>query len=349
MILRRRAPLWTLSVLTIPQREEYLLRLLESLRSLRWRRSRWELSLVYNWETREEPYTVESRLRKIARGLPLSVYFNTRNPTIGGGRIQQLAHCKTPLVCFLDDDVTLHGDILDALEERLRELPIGLLGVPSLVEDTNRLFKPKRTTPFVDARGLRFMSVQGMLVAGYRRLIQDVGGFNPRRAFWGEWTEMNLRMWRSGFATAYTMDGGYLRHWHDAPESPTRNKAGRQDHVLWGLLCTALEYDAIAVRPDTETFWKLVEKRYLAYSFGESVSPKELLGSVLRLVPRLAVEWPHIADFRELARRHPFQFAPFHDLTDRDVTNVLEYGDRHIAPYRRAAWGPRAARTVAGR
>lgn len=337
-MLRRRSPIWTISVLTIPQREAYLTPLLESLRGLRLPRSRWELSLVYNWDIEEEPYAVERRLRRLAKGLPLSVHFNTRNPTIIGGRIQQLALCKTPLVCFVDDDLTLHGDIFDILEQRLREFPVGLLGVPSLVEDTNRLFKPRRATPHVNAHGLRFMTVQGMLIAGYRRLFQDIGGFNPRRGFWGEWTELNLRMWRSGFATAYAMDAGYLRHWHDAPESPTRNKAGRQDHVLWGLLCTALEYDAIAVRPDTETFWQLVEQRYLAYSFGESVSPADLLGSVLRLVPRLAVEWPHIAEFREVARRHPFQFAPFHALTRSDVDKVLAFGADAIGKYRRAAW-----------
>ena len=94
----------------------------------------------------------------------------------------------------------------------------------SLVEDTDRLFKPRRSTPHVDVDGLRFMSVQGMLVAGYRRLIQDIGGFNVRRMFWGEWTELNLRMLRSGFPTASAMDAGYRRHWHGAPESPTRNR-----------------------------------------------------------------------------------------------------------------------------
>jgi hypothetical protein len=253
---------WTVSVLTIPQREDYLSRLFESLRALHWRRRPWELQLVYNWDTDEEPYAVERRLRKLGKGLPLTVHFNTRQPTIVGGRQVQLALCKSPLVCFLDDDLTVHGEVFDTLEERLRELPLGLVGIPSLVEGTNRLFKPRRGTPRVNAHGIRFMTVQGMLVAGYRRLFQDIGGFNPRRTFWGEWTEFNLRLWRHGFPTGYAMDGGYLRHWHNAPESPTRNKAGRQDHVLWGLLCTALEYDAIGMRPDTERFWKLVEERY---------------------------------------------------------------------------------------
>jgi GT2 family glycosyltransferase len=154
-------------------------------------------------------------------------------------------------VCFIDDDVTLHGDIFDVLEERLRDHPLGVIGVPSLVEDTNRLFKPRRATPHVDAHGLG-SSVQGMLVAGYRRLIQDIGGFNIRRSFWGEWTELNLRMLRNGFPTAYAMDAGYLRHWHGAPESPTRNKAGRQDHVLWGLLCTALSTTPLPFGPCRE-------------------------------------------------------------------------------------------------
>lgn len=336
-MITSRTPRWTVSVLTIPKREEYLGRLFEGLREVKWRRP-WELLVVYNWDTDEEPYAVERRLRKLAKKLPLSVHFNVRKPTIAGGRAQQLALCKSPLICFLDDDLTLHGDLFDAIEDRLRSLPLGIVGIPSLVEDTNKLFKPRRSTPHVDAHGMRFMSIQGMLVAGYRRLFQDIGGFNTRRDYWGEWTEMNLRMWRNGFPTGYAMDAGYLRHWHGAPESPTRNKPGRQDHVLWGLLCTALEYDAIALRPDTETFWKLVEERYLAYSFGEGVGPRDLLGSVLRLVPRIALEWPHIAEFRELARKHPFQFAPFHDITRDDLDDVMEYAERHIARYRRAVW-----------
>ena len=165
MMLRRRSPLWTLCILTIPQRESYLKRLFESLRALGMRRSRWELQLVYNWDTDEEPYSVERRLRKMGRGLPLSVQFNVRNPSIVGGRVQQLALCKSPLICFIDDDITIHGDMLDVLEERLHQHPVGLIGVPSLIGETNRLFKPRRGTPHVDAHGLRFMSVQGMLVA----------------------------------------------------------------------------------------------------------------------------------------------------------------------------------------
>jgi len=337
-MLKNRAPLWTVTVLTIPQREEFLARLFDGLSEVRWRRP-WELVVVYNWETDEEPYAVERRIKKLARRLPLTVSFNARNPTIAGGRAQQLALCKSPLVCFLDDDLTLHGDLFDVIEDRLRSLPLGIVGVPSLVEDTKKLFKPRRNTPRVDAYGMRFMSVQGMLVAGYRRLFHDIGGFNPRRLFWGEWTELNLRMWRHGFPTGYAMDAGYLRHWHGAPESPTRNKPGRQDHVLWGLLCTALEYDAIALRPDTETFWKLVEERYLSYSFGAGVGPRELLHSVLRLVPRLAVEWPHIAAFREEARHHPFQFAPFHDISEEELAEVMAYAEQHIGKYRRSVWG----------
>jgi glycosyltransferase involved in cell wall biosynthesis len=346
-MLKSRPPLWTVSVLTIPQREEFLGRLFDGLREIRWKRP-WELLVVYNWDTDEEPYAVERRLRKLAKKLPLSVHFNTRKPTISGGRTQQLALCKSPLICFLDDDLTLHGELFDVIEDRLRSLPVGIVGIPSLVEDTNKLFKPRRSTPHVDAHGMRFMSIQGMLVAGYRRLFQDIGGFNARREFWCEWTEMNLRMWRNGFPTGYVMDAGYLRHWHGAPESPTRNKPGRQDHVLWGLLCTALEYDAIALRPDTERFWKLVEERYLAYSFGDGVGPRELLGSVLRLVPRLAIEWPHIAEFREGARKHPFQFAPFHDITEDDLAEVMEYAERHVARYRRTVWG-RSRSSLVGR
>lgn len=343
-MLRSKSPVWTVTVLTIPQREHYLAQLFDSLGALRWRKP-WELLVVYNWECPEEPYAVEKRLRRLARGLPLTVSFNTQQSTIIGGRMQQLALCKSPLICFLDDDLSVHGDAFAVIEEKLRALPLGIVGLPSLVENTNKLFKPRRGTPHLDAHDVRFMSIQGMLIAGYRRLFRDIGGFNPRRAFWGEWTELNLRMWRMGFPTAYAMSGAYLRHWHQAPESPTRNKEGREDQVLWGLLCTALEYDAIDHRPDTESFWKLVEERYLAYSFGVKATPRDLLRSVLRLLPRVAVEWPHIAAFREKARAHPFQFAPFHEFCADDIERVLVHAEEHIRPYREGVWPAREGRT----
>lgn len=339
-MFQAQSPVWTITVLTIPKREEYLGNLMESLGSLKWRQP-WELHVVYNWDTPEEPYAVERRIKKIGRKLPITVHFNTQQPTIIGGRMQQLALCKSPLICFLDDDLTIHGDAFGVIEETLREVPLGIVGLPSLVGDTKKLFKPRKGTPHVDAHGLRFMTIQGMLIAGYRKLFRDIGGFNPRRAFWGEWTEFNLRMWRNGFPTAYTMEGAYLRHWHDAPESPTRNKPGREDQVLWGLLCTALEYDAGDCRPDTESFWKLVENRYLAYSFGVNATPRELLASVIRLVPRLAVEWPHITAFREQTRKHPFQLAPFHAINEGDVEAVLGYAERHIGSYRDQIWKPK--------
>lgn len=346
-MLRKKPPVWTVAVLTIPQREEYLEQLFESLRRSGPSQP-WELLVVYNWETGEEPYSVERRLKKMARRLPLVVHFNSQKPSIVGGRIQQLALCKSPLICFVDDDITLHGDVFDTIADALKRYPLGIVGIPSLVGDSDRLFKPRRNTPHVDLHGIRFMTVQGMLVAGYRRLFRDIGGFNPRRAFWGEWTELNLRMWRMGFPTGYVMNRSYLRHWHDAPESPTRNKRGREDHVLWGLLCTALEYEAIELRPDTESFWKLVEERYISYAFGSSAKTKELLASVLRLVPKIAVEWPHIVEFRERARSHPFQFAPFHALQRSDVEAVLAYAASRIASYRDQIWPPRQRRWLAG-
>lgn len=345
---------WTISVLTIPRREPYVAELLGSLAALRLS-SDVEISVVYNWDTRESPHEVEKRLRKAAGRLPLHVTFNSREPTIASGRIQQLNACKTPLICFMDDDITVHGDLFGVVEENLRRLPLGIVGVPSLVQGTDRLFKPRRSTPSVDVHGIRFMTVQGMCIVGYRRLFLDVGGFNPRRRFWGEWTELNLRLWRSGFPTGYAMNGAYLRHWEDAPESPTRNMSGRDLHVLWGVMCTALEYDEVDITETNSGFWQLVEERYLEYAFAGKLRPSVLLSSVLKLAPRLASEWGQISEFREHVRQHPFRFPPFHRLTHEDVDTVLEYADRHIAPYREEAWPTRkngtrsAVRSLVGR
>ena len=323
---------WTLSVLTIPKREPYLAQLLGTMADAGLPTGT-VVDIVYNWDTRERPHEVERRLRKVGRGLDINVHFNTQRPTIVSGRRQQLNHCKTPLLAFIDDDLTMHGDLLGVLEQTLRRVPVGILGVQSLVGDSNRRFKPRRSTPSVDHDGLRFMPVQGMLVAGYRRLFLDIGGFNPRREYWGEWTELNLRMWRSGYPSAYVMDGAFLRHWENAPESPTRNMIGREDHVLWGLLCTALEYEANVEREDTEEFWDLVESRYIKYAFGEDVRIRDLLRSACRLTPRLSAEYPAIVQFRELVRDHPFPFMPFHRFSESDVRRVLEHADQHIGDY----------------
>jgi len=338
-------PRWTLSVLTIPRREPYLAELLRSLSDTRLPKGT-VVDVVYNWDTREPPHDVERRLRKVAGGLTLNVHFNTQRPTIVGGRTQQLNHCKTPLLAFIDDDLTIHGDLIGVLEDTLRHVPVGIVGVQSLVEDSNRRFKPRRSTPSLDLDGIRFMPVQGMLVAGYRRLFLDIGGFNPRRDFWGEWTEFNLRMWRSGFPTGYVMDGAYLRHWEKAPESPTRNMAGRKEHVLWGLLCTALEYDAVEEHEDTRAFWDLVESRYLKYAFGEDATERHLLRSVMRLTPRLTSAYPAIAEFRELVRAHPFQFKPFHQFTAAEVRMVVAHAASRIDAYRHDIWDSSAKRAT---
>ena len=117
-----------------------------------------------------------------------------------------------------------------------------------------------------------------------------------------------MHIWRHGYPTGYVLGRGFLRHWHKAPESPTRSMTGRELHVLWGLMCTALEYDAVSINEATDAFWRLAQDRYLAYSFGEQPSPKQLLASVLELMPKLSREWPAIHAYR------PEQFALSHDV-----------------------------------
>lgn len=326
-------PRWTFTMLTIPSRVEFLGRLLQSMAQLPTRHP-FEVVIVFNAATDEEPMAVEARIRAMAPSLPIRVYVNATDPSIGGGRRVQLSVCRTPLIAFIDDDLTLHGDILGAIEETLRARPLGIVGLPSYEEDTDTRFKPRESTPYVYVDGLRYMPVQGMLVAGYRRLFADIGGFNPRRQFWGEWTELNLRLWRHGFPTGYVLDRGFLRHWHKAPESPTRNMSGREQHVLWGLMCTALEYDAVSINEATDAFWRLAQDRYLQYSFGEQPSPKLLLASVLELMPRLSREFPAMHAFAESARQHPFHFKPFEPLTESQVRQVLAHADVAIVPYR---------------
>ncbi len=327
------AGLLTCSILTIPEREQYLRKLLRSIAGMRLDPPP-RVDVVYNRPLDDSLGDVTERIAGLAGSLPVEVYFNAGETTIGAGRNLQLSVCRTPLIAFVDDDLTLHDDIVPALLDTLETHPVGLVGFPSYDGDSDVRFKPRDTTPSISRGALRFMPVQGMLCAGYRSLFADLGGFNPRRRFWGEWTELNLRLWRNGFPTAYQMERGYLRHWHDAPSSPTRNMAGREKHVVWGLICTALEYDAVDVNEATEVFWQLIEERYLAYSYGDELTPRNVLKTVLELVPQISDEWGAIQAFRSQTRSHPFQFAPFHRFTEDEVSTVLQHATAAIAPYR---------------
>ncbi len=336
-------PRWTITALTIPGREAYLEKLIQSIDDVSIPGGA-RVVIVYNRPIRDELEKVERKLQSWSDTAEVDVFFNNGDPTISGGRNFQLNLAKSPLIAFVDDDVTLHGEAFEEIEDTLRSLPAGLVGLRSYVGKTDQVFKPRDTTPHVATPELKYMTVQGMLVAGYTNLFRDIGGFNPRRRFWGEWTEINLRMWRHGFPTGYIIRDAFLRHWEDAPDSPTRNLEGRARHVLWGLICTALEYDAVDVTNATEAFWRLVEERYLAYSFGEGLSPKAVLQATLELMPELSAAWGDISAFRTQVRAHPFDFKPFHPLTDKDVQRLLPYARKRIGEYRQGLWPERATR-----
>ena len=324
----------TLSILTIPEREDYLHRLLASVVALG-DATPPRIDVVYNRSLDGNLGDVLERIRAFAPELAVEVYFNAGETSIVAGRNLQLSVCRSPLIAFVDDDLTVHGPIIASILDTLAAHPVGILGFRSLEADTEKQFKPRDATPSVEWHNVRFMPVQGMLCAGYRDLFADIGGFNPRRRFWGEWTELNLRMWRSGFPTAYQMQSGaFLRHWHDAPSSPTRSMTGREQHVVWGLICTALEYDAVDVNAATEVFWRLVEERYLAYSYGDELSPRNVLKTVLELVPQISAEWGSIQAFKTQTAAHRFQFAPFHPFTLDDVKEVHAHAQTAVQTYR---------------
>lgn len=327
------AAVLTFSILTIPEREPYLATLLGSIAAMRLDPPPM-VNIVYNRPLDGFVGDVTDRIRAMAPGLPVEVFFNAGETSIAAGRNLQLSVCRTPLIAFIDDDLTLHDDIVPALLDTLATHPLGLVGFPSLDGESDARFKPRDATPSVTRGAIRYMPVQGMLCAGYRALFADLGGFNPRRRFWGEWTELNLRLWRNGFPTGYQMQRGFLRHWHDAPNSPTRNMTGRERHVVWGLLCTALEYDAVDATEATAVFWRLVEERYLAYSYGDELSPQAVLRTVLELAPQISAEWGAIQAYKAQVAQHPFGFAPFHAFTDDEVTQVLAHAERAIRPYR---------------
>jgi GT2 family glycosyltransferase len=339
-------PRWSITMLTLPEREPYLARLLASLPAAG-AGVETEVVVIYNAPPREPKPVLARRLAQTCPELEIRVRFNEGRQTIADGRNLQLAECRAPLVCFVDDDVTLHGPLLPALTRALAEHPVALLGLPSLRDDSEEPFKPRPDTPHLRQGDLQYMHVQGMLCAGYRDVWLDVGAFNPLRAFWGEWTELNTRLWRRGYPTAYLMGAGFLRHWCQAPGSPTRHRPDRALHILWGLACTALEYDAVALSPDTRCFWDLIERRYLPYAFAAGVTPGDVLRTMLEVVPRLVEAWPAIRAARARAASDPFPFTPFHPLTLADVRRVHTHANRALAPARAHASTPGVRAAVA--
>ena len=128
-------PQWTITMLTIPPREQYLANLLSSIAALPGA-SRCEIVVIYNASTNEELDTIERRICAMAPRLPVRVYLNSTDPTIGGGRRLQLGVCRTPLIAFVDDDLTMHGAVLGTLEESLKVLRSRLASAGHIVLDT---------------------------------------------------------------------------------------------------------------------------------------------------------------------------------------------------------------------
>src|SRR5262245_56303333 len=104
----------TFSILTIPEREPYLKRLLESILALGTNPLPC-VNVIYNRRVEGALHRVEAQIRALAPKLPIDVFFNAGDPTIVAGRNLQLSVCRTPLIAFVDDDITLHGNIVDSI------------------------------------------------------------------------------------------------------------------------------------------------------------------------------------------------------------------------------------------
>lgn len=74
---------WTITALTIPGRETYLKNLIESLEAQDIPGGG-RLVVVFNRAIREELTRVEARIQSWASSMPVDVFFNNGDPTIGG-------------------------------------------------------------------------------------------------------------------------------------------------------------------------------------------------------------------------------------------------------------------------
>ncbi len=201
---------WTICTLTIPSRDIYLRRMLDSLEKERGHGL--NIKISYNSPLDDGVKELSDRLLRDYEDTEIRFY-DSQYYGIPEGRNRLLSLVQTPLVAFLDDDCTIEGeDVFFKLEETLKKTSLGLIGLKSFCRDSDEIFKPRPRIPQKKIGNILYANVEGLLGASYTQLLRDIRGFNERKRFRMEWMDLNTKFHRAGYPTGIDLEAGFLRH-----------------------------------------------------------------------------------------------------------------------------------------
>lgn len=325
---------WTLEILTIPSRDFYLRKLIDS--TAEQIKGGLNVRVLYN---SPEDKNTKNLAEQLQRDYPSLQVFSYRSKDsfygISEGRNHLLQGTETPLVAFIDDDCSFDGEShFEKLEDTLRKTSLALVGLPSLRNDSGRLFKPRKEAPKQLIENVTYMDIEGMFAAGYTQLLKDIGGFNERRRFRMEWVDLNTRLHRMGFTTGIDMNAGFLRQWFLAPDSATRGKKKRISEALYCFLSTIIEFDCCSEQELPERMFHVAEKYFLRQDNGKNLIQRELMREIAKEIPRVFEDRKSIERRRTFLRTLPFKFLPYEPITREDWLMLIDYSKSKIEKYK---------------
>ncbi|HIH32013.1 TPA: glycosyltransferase family 2 protein [Candidatus Woesearchaeota archaeon] len=321
----------SLGIITLPSRKEYLFKLLESVKSVS--SSGIRVNILINAKVDNNG---AGNLENAVKEYPNTTVttYNSETYSIPEARNKILSICETPLIGLIDDDCTIHGEhVFENLVDTLKKTNLAMIGLKSYVDDSDVMFKPRKTTPKEVINGVTYMKIEGLFALAYSQLLRDVGGFNERKRFWMEWTDINTVMHRNGYPTGLDMNAGYLRHWMGAPDSATRGRKDRVYDVIYGLLATGLEFGCDYNVTELK-MWEMAESTFLKYENENDIKVRELLPKLVTVLPRIIRDAEKIKVYGDRLKSLPFNIMPFENITREQWLELTQYASHHMQKYK---------------
>ena len=216
---------------------ERLARCLENLVHLNYPRNRYNVSVVDNGSTQD--------IRAVCRAVDGVRYLREDTPGSYAARNRGIAETTGEVLAFTDADCLPDRDWLSAGVRRLQQTPdCGLVGgrIDVFFSDpehptTVELYEQALAFPqqhFVEVD--HWAATANMFT--YRRVIQDVGAFDPNRRSGGD-AEWGRRVHRAGYDLAYE-PGAVIRH---PSRTSFQNIRQKEVRVAGGLLRMIVHHD----------------------------------------------------------------------------------------------------------